>query len=257
MTSRGMVFLMYHELETRGRPLSQREPGYVRYVVPQDVFRAQMNLLLQEGWKGLTTSEALANPVGNAVAITFDDGCESDLLTAAPVLKQCRFNATLYVTAGFVGKPGYLSSAQLSELSKQGFEIGCHSMTHAYLNDLDQSGLDREISQAKKALEQIIGKRVEHFSCPGGRYNARVVDSVRAAGYRSLATSCAHANSLSTNSFLLGRVAVMRSFDAATFMRVCRGVGLARIQANALIRNATRRLLGNAFYDRLRTQLLR
>jgi len=42
-------------------------------------------------------------------------------------------------------------------------------MTHAYLTDLDDRGLQREIADAKAQLEEILGKTVEHFSCPGGR----------------------------------------------------------------------------------------
>src|ERR1035437_875378 len=158
MPRRSIVFLMYHELEIPGRNLCQSEPGYARYVLLQPDFRGQMDYLKSNGWHGLNVGQALAFPEGRNVTITFDDGCETDLLAAAPILQHRGFHATFFVICGRLGKPGYLSPAQLKELSDQGFEIGCHSMTHPYLTDLDESGLRYEISEAKSQLEQIVGQ---------------------------------------------------------------------------------------------------
>jgi peptidoglycan/xylan/chitin deacetylase (PgdA/CDA1 family) len=254
---RDTVFLMYHELELPGRPLCQSEPGYVRYILPRDSSQSQINWLQQNGWHGFCVSEALNYPAGKSVAITFDDGCETDLITAAPILKESGFNATFYATAGFIGKPGYLSPEQLRQLHSLGFEIGCHSMTHAYLNDLERSDLRREISDAGKKIEDIIGNRVEHFSCPGGRYDAKALAAAKDAGYRSLATSHAHANSPATNPFLLGRVAILRGINNASFERVCTGEALRKMRLVESARSATKKLLGNALYDRFRALLLR
>jgi peptidoglycan/xylan/chitin deacetylase (PgdA/CDA1 family) len=256
MASSRIVFLMYHELELPGRPLCQSEPGYVRYILSSKAFQAQIDWLRQAGWRGLCVGEALNYPAGNSVAITFDDGSETDLITAAPLLKERGFNATFYVTAGFLGKRGYLSPTQLRELSSMEFEIGCHSMTHAYLDDLEQSGLQLEIADAGKRLEDLIGKRVEHFSCPGGRYSAKALALAKEAGYRSLATSHAHANSPSTDPFELGRVAVMRDCTVGPFQQVCSGDALWKMRLKESTRGAAKKLLGNERYDRLRARWL-
>src|ERR1039458_10046315 len=152
MAEPGIVFLMYHELELPPRPLCQSGPGYVRYILSQESFRSQMRWLAQNGWRGLSVGEALSYPSRNSVAITFDDGSETDLISAAPILKENRF-----------------------------------------------------------------GRKIEHFSCPGGRYDDRTRDLAREAGYRSLATSRAHANSSATNPYSLGRVAILRYTDSVTF----------------------------------------
>jgi peptidoglycan/xylan/chitin deacetylase (PgdA/CDA1 family) len=257
MASRGPVFLMYHELELPGRALCQSEPGYVRYILPETSFRSQMDWLRQNGWHGLSVSEALTFPVGKSVAITFDDGCETDLIAAAPILKERGCHATFYVTAGFLDKPGYMSPVQLHQLSSCGFEIGCHSMTHAYMNDLGPAELRHELLDARSKLEDVIGKKVEHFSCPGGRYNERTLDVAKQAGYRSLATSRARPNFPSTDPFSLGRVAIMRDTDESAFARICAGTGLLKAQLSESARVAARNLMGNRLYDRFRTILLR
>jgi len=251
-----IVFLMYHELELPGRALCQSAPGYTRYILKVGDFRAQLAWLKAAGWRGFSVSTALDFPAEPGVVITFDDGCETDLITAAPLLREFGFEATFYVTSGLLGTPGYLSPQQVQELSHLGFEIGCHSMTHAYLSDLSESALHREIVQAKQRLEQILSKPIEHFSCPGGRYNQRVVETAQHAGYRTLATSRRHANSRRTPRFELGRVAVMRDTALNSFERICRGEGLRRLQLIDLMRTGAKSMLGNSSYDTFRTIFL-
>jgi peptidoglycan/xylan/chitin deacetylase (PgdA/CDA1 family) len=258
MASSGIVFLMYHELELPGRSLIQSEPGYVRYILRESTFQAQIDWLRHNGWNGLSVGDALrAQTRGKSVAITFDDGCETDLLCAARVLREAGFNATFYVTAGFLNRPGYMSTAQLRELHSSAFEIGCHSMTHAYLNDLSPQQLQVEVVDARSKLENAIGSAVAHFSCPGGRYNDRVTATVRRAGFLSLAASRAYANLASADPFRLGRVAIMRDTGPSEFERICTGESLWRKRIAESLRMSARKLLGNAFYDRVRTSLLR
>lgn len=256
MAQRQTVFLMYHELEIPGRPLCQTEPGYVRYVPHASEFQSQMQLIKSQGWRGVCVKEALRYQP-DTVAITFDDGSETDLICAAPILQELGFGATFYITTGFIGKPGYLNRSQLQELSQMGFEIGCHSMTHAYLTDLRAEEMTREVVEAKSQLEQLIGKPVEHFSCPGGRHNQRVSDVARHAGYRTVATSRLLANSPFSNPFALGRVSIMRSTSLSEFENLYRGRGLWQMDFLARSRRAMREVLGNTAYDRLRNALLR
>ena len=247
---------MYHELELAGRALCQSDPGYIRYILPLNQFRTQMGWLKEAGFRGLSVSEALACPGGPAVCLTFDDGCETDLMAAAPVLSEFGFHATFYVTAGFLGTPGYLRAEQLRALDQMGFEIGCHSMTHPYLSDLSEPELRREIEDAKVSIEQIVGHPIEHFSCPGGRYDARTLETARRAGFRTVANSQFHPNRASTNLYKLGRVAVLRDLPSKEFAAICRGEGLWKKRLLDRTRQGMRTLVGNRIYDRLRSAVL-
>lgn len=256
MEDTGVVFLMYHELSVAGRELCASEPGYTRYVVPAADFRAQMERLAADSWRGKSVGQALAAFEKNSVAVTFDDGSETDLICAAPVLKELGFGATFYITAGFVGRRGYLSKVQVRELSSLGFEIGCHSMTHPYLTDVAGSRLRDETAGARASLEQLSSSPVVHFSCPGGRWNTAVVHAVREAGFYSMATSRSGKNFRSSDPFALHRVPVLESTSLEQFTRICNGQGLrwARLQEKA--RDATKRALGNSAYDSVRTLIL-
>jgi peptidoglycan/xylan/chitin deacetylase (PgdA/CDA1 family) len=256
MAASRIVFLMYHELELAGRGLCQTEPGYVRYILPLETFRKQMQWMKDSGFRGLSVSEAVRYPQQAAVCITFDDGCETDLVAAAPVLHEFGFHATFYITSGFLGTPGYLNADHVRELDSQGFEIGCHSMTHPYLSDLPEAELKREIVDAKLQIEQILSHPIEHFSCPGGRYDRRTLEMARRAGFRTVANSLFHANSAETSRYELGRVAMLRDMSLEEFAATCGGRGLWKKQLQDTTRQGVRRLLGNRVYDRMRAALL-
>ena len=247
---------MYHELSLPGRATCRSEPGYTRYVVAVENFRAHMKALADEGFQGQNVSQAMQSFDGKGVCITFDDGCETDLLSAAPVLKELGFSATSYITVDFLNKPGYMTPLQVRELQGLGFEIGCHSMTHPYLTDVDDSHLRKETWDAKERLEQIAGGRVDHFSCPGGRWDARVAKAVKQANFQTMATSVTGLNFFGTDPLALSRIAILDGVTSDQVLRACRGEGLLLTQFKEKTRELARRILGNHGYDSVRNLIL-
>jgi|SRR5579863_71433 len=259
MSDRGIPFLMYHEIESSGRALCSLDPGYVRYVVTEAEFKRQLELILAQGLQGVSVGEALDNlqrGVHTCVALTFDDGCETDLLVTAPLLRDVGFNATLFIVGGFVGKPGFVDRSRLRQLHDAGFEIGSHSMTHRHLTDLDDDELRGELRSSKDHLEQLIGSPVVHLSCPNGRWSSRVAQFAKQAGYQTISTSRVDHNSSKTDLSNLARLAVMRDTSLEVFSRFVSGTGLVRQQRKAAILGLAKRALGNSLYDKLRSMLL-
>ena len=223
----GMVYVMYHELERVERPLCNNDPGYVRYVLSEDALTSHMEVLVRNGLHGISVGEALAaSDPTHAVAITFDDGSETDSLLAAPLLARYNFKATFYVVSSWINRRGWLSSRQLRELADADFEIGCHSRSHAFLTDLEPSDLRNEIVTAKVELEQILGRPIEHFSCPGRQVESEGAQAAREAGYRSVATSNIGINYSQVNPYRLARVAILRGTAPDEFLGICRGKNL-------------------------------
>jgi peptidoglycan/xylan/chitin deacetylase (PgdA/CDA1 family) len=167
------------------------------------------------------------------------------------------FTATSYITVEFLGKPGYMSHAQIRELHAAGFEIGCHSLTHPYLTDLSDSRLRDETAGAKERLEQLAGIRVDHFSCPGGRWDARVTLAVKQANFRTMATSRTGLNLATTDPFALTRVTMLNGTNSAELLGYCQGQGLLRTQLKERARDAAKIVLGNTLYDSLRALIVR
>lgn len=250
---------MYHELERAGRPLCSTDPGYVRYVVAEPTFREQMKRVAELGMHGTSVSQWIDQPVSTRrrVVITFDDGCETDLIAAAPILRDHGFGATCYLTVEFLERPGFLSHAQVRELAATGMEIGSHSMSHAFLSDIDDAALRREVAGSKQRLEQIAGTRIRSFSAPGGRHDERLLPLARDAGYDSVTTSMAAQNWNARPAELLGRTAIMQDTDMAEFDAALSGDDLTARQTRERVLGAAKSLLGNGNYERLRAVFLR
>ena len=251
------VFLMYHELQVAGRAPIRDDPGYLRYVIDEKEFRAQLIQLRIDGFCGTSVGDWLSSRREEPqVVITFDDGCETDFLTAGPLLVEIVFKATFFVVSGFVGKTGFMTEKQIRHLHNLGFEIGCHSMTHAYLTDLDPTLLRVEVLEAKQKLEQILGNAVNHFSCPGGRFNRQVIRMAHEVGYQTVSTSRICANGKNADWFRLGRVALQRGTSIIAFQRICHAKGLLRRQLQDRLLSTAKGLLGNSVYEKTRSFVL-
>jgi peptidoglycan/xylan/chitin deacetylase (PgdA/CDA1 family) len=257
---RGIAYLMYHEIDVAGRSLSRDFRGHVAYAVPEAELRSQLQYLREQSWRGISVTEALSTNASNPqmdVVITFDDGSETDLLAAAPLLEEMKFKATFFVIVGWLGRSGYLSESQLRALHAQGFEIACHSMNHSYLTALSDIELYTETAEAKARLEQILGVQVDHLSCPGGFWNRRVACAAKRCGYRSVATSRPGVNTGQTDPYCLARISMMRGAALADFDRFCHGNGLfaRRIKEAAL--SVPKFVLGADSYVRVHSALHR
>ena len=253
------AFLMYHELECVGRALCSPDAGYVRYVVSERDFAAQMQQIATIGKRGIGVSEWVDGDDATATAsvvLTFDDGCETDLIAAVPILRAHGFRATFYLTFDYLDRPGFLARTQVRELAANGMEIGCHSMSHAFLSDVDDASLRREVVQAKHELEHLAGVAIRSFSCPGGRFDERLLPLARQAGYDSVTTSKAVWNRHTPRPDMLGRIAIMRDTRMPRFISALSGqeIGARRLRESVL--SAAKRVLGNALYEKLRAQLL-
>jgi peptidoglycan/xylan/chitin deacetylase (PgdA/CDA1 family) len=256
MPASATAFLMYHELSLPGRNTCRPEAGYTRYVVSASDFRSQMQRLADEGFHGQSVSQAIQHFGDKSVCITFDDGCETDLISAAPLLKELGFGATSYITVEFLNTPGYMTHAQVRELYALGFEIGCHSLTHPYLTDVDDAQLEEETAGAKDRLEQIAGALVDHYSCPGGRWDTRVANAVKRSNFRTMVTSVTGMNSEATDLFALNRVAILDGVSSDQVLSISRGQGLFMTRLKEKSRKAVRQMLGNKAYDGLRGVIL-
>jgi peptidoglycan/xylan/chitin deacetylase (PgdA/CDA1 family) len=191
------VILTYHAVENGPRPLCI-EPA---------LFAEHAAAIAASGATCLTVRElgaALRDGAlpERAVAITFDDGCESAATNAAPILAEHGLRATVFCVAGHLGQandwPGQrgstpslrlASAEQLAELARQGFEIGSHGYAHAALSDISPSDATREIDDSKVALEAAADVPVSSFAWPyGARPGAEPTRLIR-AGYLAACTT--------------------------------------------------------------------
>lgn len=59
-------------------------------------------------------------------------------------------------------------------MHREGMEIGSHSISHAFMDELDQSEIQEEIGGSIRRLESQIGTKIRYFAYPKGRLCAAV-----------------------------------------------------------------------------------
>lgn len=121
------------------------------------------------------------------VTSSWDDGNIADLRLSR-LLLDCGMRATFYVPLAFEDRPAGIYS-HLHTLARNGFEIGAHGVTHRPLSSLPILQVRSELRDSKAALEQALGRGIQTFCYPMGRYNAAVLEEVAQAGYMGARTT--------------------------------------------------------------------
>lgn len=176
--------LMYHNI----LPCDEECPANT--VSPQ-AFKYQMEFLKKHGYNVLTVKELVDGIIAgdkfehNSVVITFDDGNEDNYLNAWPVLKKLNIPAMSFVSPHHIGKPGFMTWPQVKEMDLGGFEIGSHTMTQAYLPEVNGEQLVWEVVASKGILEHKLGRPVDYFAYPIGGFSEKIKTEVRDAGYKA------------------------------------------------------------------------
>jgi peptidoglycan/xylan/chitin deacetylase (PgdA/CDA1 family) len=182
-----LPILMYHYIRDMRDPRDRL--GFALSVTPAN-FAAQMDWLAQNGYHTVTTLDLVDFLAGQRglpakpIVITFDDGYEDFYTAAIPVLRRHDFTAVAYVVSGFIGRPGYLSAAEILAAQGAGFEIGSHTVNHVDLTKQSAEALRYQLTASKEALEKLLGRPVTSFCYPYGRVGPREAAAVADAGYQ-------------------------------------------------------------------------
>jgi len=119
-----------------------------------------------------------------AFTFTFDDGYDSHLYIAAPLLAQRGFRGTFFVITGNNPYNHLISWDDWNQnVVPLGHEIGSHSVTHPDLTQISTSQAQQEIVQSKATIEANIPGPCLTFAYPGGAYNPTIETMVKNAGY--------------------------------------------------------------------------
>jgi peptidoglycan/xylan/chitin deacetylase (PgdA/CDA1 family) len=82
-----------------------------------------------------------------------------------------------------------LSWTQMAEMSRDGVEIGAHTVSHPLLVYEDDATMKRELEESKRSIEERLRKPVRAFAYPNGDWDERVRKGVVRAGYRCAFTT--------------------------------------------------------------------
>ena len=127
-----------------------------------------------------------STPASRDVALTFDDGFRDNLTVALPILEKFNLPMTVFVTAGFVNTPGYLSHGELRDLSNHPLvTIGAHGLLHRHFTKLRRHEARFELVESRRILENVTGSVVDLMAWPYGECNNELEELSSEAGYRA------------------------------------------------------------------------
>lgn len=245
-----LVSLLLHKL---GPP---QYPGDV-YSLPPEWLHRLVDQAAARACGFTHWNRLLSDPPGDRhvlVALTFDDGFESDVSQVLPFLQARAIPATFFITPGFIGQPGYLRWSQVRALADAGMAIGSHSLTHASLSTLSTRDLRRELVVSRHLLEDATGAPVTLLSVPGGFYSRRVLETAWEIGYTVVGTSDWGIDRLSGAQPGERWVLKRNGVDRRTAWRVIAGLLQARIPWRVLARERSKRFLSRrlpSWYEKL------
>ena len=163
-------------------------------------------------------------------SIPIDDGYQSNVSHALPILKQHGFSATCYVVSGRLGqhnewdaalgmaKAALMSGEEMRAWVDAGMEVGSHTCSHADLSRLSLAEARHELLQSKSDLENLLQKPVTQFCYPYGHFSPEHEALVSQAGYEAATTTHRGRACATDRMTALPRVPVVRSTYAVQFL---------------------------------------
>jgi peptidoglycan/xylan/chitin deacetylase (PgdA/CDA1 family) len=190
LAERGFVpILCYHHIRDWVKSDGEEDRAYI---VPPATLEEQLAYLQKSGYHSVTSQQvydyyANGKPLPDKpIMLSFDDNDDNQYNNAVPLLKTYGFNATFFIMTVTLDKENYMTSDQLKELDKAGFDIQPHTWDHhmvtSYKTDEDWQ---RQIVEPKQQLEALLGHPTPFFAYPFGIYDAQSVEKLKQYGYKA------------------------------------------------------------------------
>lgn len=257
MSGGSVPILVYHDVS----PVPPA--AFRRYAVTVRAFARQLAWLSGRGFQAIDMDALLRARTGREVLprrpviITFDDGFRSCVDHAVPLLRSRGFTAIFYLVGGLMGErsrwmPGaggqlpLMTWSQARELASAGFQCGVHSMTHQRLTGLSRAGLQVELADARRRVEDRLGRPALHFAYPYGAYDGAARAAAGDAGYVTASSTRPGPSGPDDDLLALHRITVHGHDTLLDFAcRLRTGAGLREALGRG-VRAAVRRLRGGS-----------
>jgi peptidoglycan/xylan/chitin deacetylase (PgdA/CDA1 family) len=180
-----ITILCYHSINNKGWDFSVRS----------EEFEKQINYL-SEKFDFITLNDlnlflkSKKNITKPSLIINFDDGYR-DILSINNFLKMKGVKPTVFIISDrkrasrkeLDTNLEFLNDKEITSLQNSGWEIGCHTKTHADMANLGNTQIKEEIVDSKKDLEKNLKIKIRYIAYPKGLYNQRILKAVESAKY--------------------------------------------------------------------------
>lgn len=178
--------LCYHQIRNWTSSDGQTGKNYI--VQPAD-FREQMKMLADSGYNTILPDQLYDYLVYGAklpekpIMLTFDDTKLDQYTVAIPELNKYGFKGVFFIMTVSLGKPNYMSKAQVKEISDAGHVIGSHTYDHQNVKKYKDEDWITQIEKPTKTLQEITGKEIKYFAYPFGLWNREGIPELKKRGF--------------------------------------------------------------------------
>ena len=181
-----------------------------------------------------------AEPDVIQVAISFDDGyaCLHD--EVAPILEYFKMPAIVYLNTGWIDNvenqrrasdpsighyagEQFLIWSEVSNLVRQGWDIGSHGVEHINLTQQNSQVINFQLAQSKDTIERRIQKPCLHFAYTWGKHSKPLRTLVNQAKYHYAVAAHHTAISERDNLFALPRMNIEKNYSMEDFIDIVMG----------------------------------
>lgn len=184
--------LLYHDISHR-----YRDP----YTISPSLFAAHMEWLYGNGYRALSLRDADNDTGGKRVILTFDDGYESFLEYAYPLLTEYGFTAIVNIIGEKVGnyidyggnRPTMSWDEYRYLLEEERVEMGSHTFSLHRWNRTATGVSNKEVYDDLLRFQRTMRRETGHIasvlSWPYGKHDRRTRAVAKKAGFSRLFTS--------------------------------------------------------------------
>jgi len=161
------------------------------YIVPLAEFKSQMKMLADSGYHTILPDQLHDYLVygkklpEKPIMLTFDDTKLDQYTAAIPEMNKYGFKGVFFIMTVSIGKPNYMSKAQIKELSDAGHVIGSHTYDHQNVKKYEGEDWETQIEKPTKTLEEITGKELKYFAYPFGLWNKEAIPELKKRRFTS------------------------------------------------------------------------
>ncbi|WP_276482248.1 polysaccharide deacetylase family protein [Paraflavitalea pollutisoli] len=176
--------LCYHNIRAS---LEGHRPDYT---IDRERFRQHLQSLYDRGYHTITAHQLYQHLTHGTVLpekpvmITFDDNRLEHFTVAAPILRQFGFTGVFFIMTVTIGKPGYMTAAQIKQLVGDGHTIGVHTWNHPDMRHLTQEQWRVQVDLPRQTLERITGQPAPYFAFPYGAWNEAALLQLKSRGMK-------------------------------------------------------------------------
>ncbi|MFC1738961.1 polysaccharide deacetylase family protein [Planctomycetota bacterium] len=124
------------------------------------------------------------------------------------MLKRLERQSGFQPTKEYPKEQRHALSREEIDLMRNYVDFQVHTRFHPILTKCSQNECEEEIADAKKEVEEMIGRKCKYFPYPRGAYSDREIELVKKAKYASARTCDVGWNDAKTNPYKLKTIAV-------------------------------------------------